>query len=312
MEFRHLSVMPREVIHYLEPAPGMVMVDGTLGGGGHAEGVLEAISPDGILIGFDRDEEALAAAAKRLQRFGGRLVLVHANFSGIGSELAARGIDGIDGFLADVGVSSHQLDTAERGFSFSREAPLDMRMDVSCGETAADLVNGLELDELTRVIREFGEERWARRIAVRIVEARERQPILTTTELAEVVRRAIPAAMREDRIDPATRTFQALRIAVNDELESLRSGLADALGLLRPGGRAAVISFHSLEDRIVKETFREHAQGCTCPKSVPLCVCGNLPKVKLLTRKPARPADDEIETNPRARSARLRAVEKLP
>lgn len=310
-EFRHLSVLPAEVLRYLAPRPGGVYLDGTTGGGGHAALVLEASSPDGILIGLDRDAQALAAARERLAPFGERARLFRKNFDELDALLAELGIAGIDGFLLDLGVSSYQLDTGERGFSFLQDAPLDMRMDTGSGETAAELVNGLSEQELTRIIREYGEERWAKRIAAFIVRARGEAPIETTLQLADLVKGAIPRGAWEERLHPATRTFQAFRIAVNDELGSLERGLAAALRLLRRGGRGVVISFHSLEDRIVKNTFRGLAQGCTCPRDFPRCVCGNTPQVKVLTGKPVTAGDAELKENPRARSAKLRAIEKL-
>jgi len=286
-------------------------VDGTLGGAGHAGLILQASSPTGILIGFDRDEEAIAVARERLSSFGDRVRIFHRNFSEIAPALAEIGVDGIDGFVLDLGVSSHQLDRDERGFSFMHDAPLDMRMDRSCGESAADLVNTRSEAELFRIISEYGEERWAKRVASFIVAAREKSPIETTLQLVDVIKGAIPKAKWEERLHPATRTFQALRIEVNQELESLKDGLAALLGVLRQGGRGAVISFHSLEDRIVKESFREAATGCTCPKELPLCVCGRVPGFKLVTRKPLTARDDEVAANPRSRSAKLRVVEKI-
>ncbi|QSV47131.1 16S rRNA (cytosine(1402)-N(4))-methyltransferase RsmH [Geobacter benzoatilyticus] len=310
--FCHLPVLPAEVLSLLAPRPGGIYVDGTLGGAGHARMILEASAPDGMLIGFDRDPAALAAARERLAPYGDRVKFVRSNYAAMGESLAALGIDAIDGFLLDIGVSSHQLDTAERGFSFQVDAPLDMRMDPENGATAADLVNELSLDELARIIREYGEERWAKRIASFIVKAREQQgAIESTLQLVDCVKGAIPRSAWEERIHPATRTFQALRIAVNDELGSLERGLAAGIEVLAPGGRGVVISFHSLEDRIVKTVFRQYAQGCICPKMLPQCVCGNTPRVRILTGKPVMAGDDEVAANPRARSAKVRAVEKL-
>lgn len=303
--------MPDEVLEYLAPRPGGIYVDGTLGGAGHSLKILGASAPDGRLIGFDRDSSAIEAASSRLAAFGGRVTLLHRNFAEMEDALAGLGIGRIDGFLLDLGVSSHQFDMAERGFSFRQDAPLDMRMDPTAGQTAADLVNTLPEGELARIIRAYGEERWAGRIAARIAGAREKSPLLTTLELAEIVKGAIPRKFQEERIHPATRTFQALRIAVNAELESLEKGLAAGLRLLGSGGRAVVISFHSLEDRIVKSTFRGLAQGCICPRNIPVCVCGNKPKLKVLTGRPVVPGDEEQAANPRARSAKLRAAEKL-
>lgn len=310
-EFRHIPVLPAEVLRYLAPRPGGVYLDGTVGGGGHAALVLEASAPDGMLIGLDRDPAALAAARERLAPFGGRARLFQRNFAELEEILAELGIAGIDGFLLDLGVSSHQLDVGERGFSFQQDAPLDMRMDTTGGETAAELVNRLPEEELARIIREYGEERWAKRIAAFIVRARGEAPIGTTMRLADVIKGAIPRGAWEERLHPATRTFQALRIAVNDELGSLERGLAMGFRLLKSGGRGVVISFHSLEDRIVKNTFRGLAQGCTCPRDFPRCVCGKTPLVKVLTGKPVMAGDAELKANPRARSAKLRAVEKL-
>jgi 16S rRNA (cytosine1402-N4)-methyltransferase len=309
--FRHIPVLPAEVLGYLAPRPGGVYIDGTVGGGGHAALVLEASAPDGILIGIDRDAEALAAARAGLAAYGERARLFHGNFDRLTDVVAELGIAGIDGFLFDLGVSSYQLDTGARGFSFQHDAPLDMRMDAGSGDTAADLVNGLPEEELVRIIREFGEERWAKRIAAFIVRARGEAPIATTGRLVDIIKGAVPRGAWEERLHPATRTFQALRIAVNDELGSLERGLSAGLGLLNKGGRGVVISFHSLEDRLVKKLFRSLAGGCTCPKSLPRCVCSATPQVKVLTGRPVMAGDAETAANPRARSAKLRAVEKL-
>ncbi len=310
-DFRHISVLYDEVLQFLAPRPGGIYVDGTLGGAGHARGILEASFPDGVLLGFDRDREALDAAASELAPFGKRVRLFHENFSALPDVLTREGIDSIDGMVLDIGVSSHQLDTAERGFSFQQDAPLDMRMDGSSGMTAAELVNTLSDKELERIIREFGEERWARRIAAVIVTAREIEPISTTMRLADLVKGAIPRARWEARLHPATRTFQAIRIAVNEELESLEQGLAAGIESLKTGGRIVVISFHSLEDRIVKNVFNEYARGCVCPKSIPRCVCGRVPILRKLTGKPVVAGKKELDVNPRSRSAKLRAAEKL-
>ncbi|HIJ94466.1 MAG TPA: 16S rRNA (cytosine(1402)-N(4))-methyltransferase RsmH [Desulfuromonadales bacterium] len=308
--FHHLSVLPEEVIRLLAPESGKTYLDGTLGGGGHSALILEK-APAAFLIGMDRDQEALAAAGKRLSRFGQQVSLIHSDFAGMAAELEQRGITGLDGFILDLGVSSHQLDTKERGFSFQQDAPLDMRMDISRGETAADLLSEVPEQELEKIISEYGEERWARRIAAFIVKERDLEPITTTFRLVDIIKGAVPKATWDERIHPATRTFQALRIAVNSELESLERGMRAALDLLKPGGRGVIISFHSLEDRIVKHIFREYAEGCTCPRQLPLCVCGTLPRVKLLTGRPVTATTDEINQNPRARSAKLRAVEKV-
>ena len=303
--------MPDEVLSALAPRTGGIYVDGTLGGAGHAGLILTASAPDGQLIGFDRDAEAIAVASRRLAPFGGRARLFQRNFSSIAATLAELGVQAIDGFVLDLGVSSHQLDREERGFSFMQDAPLDMRMDRSCGPSAADLVSTLTEEELFRIISEYGEERWAKRIASFIVKARDERPIDSTLQLVDLIKGAIPKAKWEERLHPATRTFQALRIAVNEELKSLEEGLADLLRLLAAGGRGAVISFHSLEDRIVKESFRSAATGCTCPKGLPGCVCGRVPQCKVVTRKPLRAGEEEVAANPRSRSARLRVVEKI-
>lgn len=310
-DFHHISVLPEEVLEALAPRSGGVYVDGTLGGAGHAGLILSASSPQGRLIGFDRDAEAIAVAQLRLAPFGDRVRIFRRNFAEIAATLSEIGVDGIDGFVLDLGVSSHQLDREERGFSFMNDAPLDMRMDRSSGPSAADLVNTLPEGELCRIITEYGEERWAKRVASFIVKARDEHPIETTLELVDVIKGAIPKAKWEERLHPATRTFQALRIAVNEELKSLEEGLSDLLKLLKKGGRGAVISFHSLEDRIVKESFRDAATGCTCPKGLPGCVCGRVPQFKVITRKPLRAGDEELAANPRSRSARLRVVEKI-
>ena len=310
-DFTHMPVLPAEVLRFLAPKQGGVYLDGTVGGGGHAAMVLEASAPDGIVIGFDRDDAALTAARERLAPYGGRARLVKGNFADLGEKLPDLGVTGLDGFLLDLGVSSHQLDTGARGFSFQQDAPLDMRMDTGRGATAADLVNGLSADELARIFREYGEERWAKRIAAFIVAARAEAPIETTFRLVDLIKGAIPRGAWEERLHPATRSFQALRIAVNDELGSLERGLSAALQLLNRGGRGVVISFHSLEDRIVKNIFRGLSQGCTCPKSLPRCVCNSVPQVRVLTGKPVMAETAETGKNPRARSAKLRAVEKL-
>jgi 16S rRNA (cytosine1402-N4)-methyltransferase len=303
--------MPEEVIRFLAPKSGGIYVDGTVGGAGHAALILEASSPDGMLIGFDRDKEALTAAEERLLPFGLRARLEHGNFAGIAEVLAELGIERIDGILLDLGVSSPQLDRAERGFSFQKGAPLDMRMDRSSGATAAELLNTLPERELARIIRDYGEERWAKRITAFIVRAREESPVETTMQLVEIVKAAVPRGAWEERLHPATRTFQALRIAVNDELASLEKGLDLGVRMLSQGGRVVVIAFHSLEDRIVKNSFRRLAHGCTCPRDFPYCVCGNKPMLRVLTGKPVMAGETEIEVNPRSRSARLRSAERI-
>jgi len=308
--FHHLSVLPNEVIHYLALKPGGIYLDGTLGGAGHATLILEN-APAAMLIGIDRDQEALAVAGERLAVYGDRVRLLHGDFAAVADHLSSLGITGLDGFILDLGVSSHQLDTKERGFSFQQDAMLDMRMDTSSGETAADLVNRLPEQELERILLEYGEERWAKRIASFIANERAEAPITTTFRLVDIIKGAVPKAKWDERIHPATRTFQALRIAVNSELDSLEQGMRAAIDLLKPGGRGVIISFHSLEDRIVKHIFREYAEGCTCPRQLPVCVCGKQPRVKVLTGRPVTATETETNDNPRARSAKLRAVEKL-
>jgi 16S rRNA (cytosine1402-N4)-methyltransferase len=304
--------MPDEVIAYLAPRSAGLYLDGTLGGAGHARLLLEASSPDGRLVGLDRDPAAITRAQDVLAPFADRIDLRHCNFAQMEQVARELGIDGFDGILLDLGVSSYQLDEAERGFSFRADAPLDMRMDDSTGLTAAEVLAGEDEKELTRIFREFGEERYARRIARRIVAQREQEPLVSTGQLAELVRDAVPGGRIPARIHPATRVFQALRIYVNDELHSVEQGLQQAVSLLSPGGRLVVISFHSLEDRRVKHFFRELATGCTCPPRIPMCVCGKQPSVRLLTRRGVRAGESEIALNSRSRSAILRAVEKLP
>jgi len=309
--FAHTSVMPEEVLEYLQPRSGGIYVDGTLGGGGHAGLILESTNPDGRLVGFDRDPEALATATARLALYGERFTPVHANFSEAPGELERLGIERVDGMLLDLGVSSWQLDSAERGFSFREDGPLDMRMNPREGESAAEVLQSLDEQKLADIFFTFGEERYARRIARAIVRRREEQPLATTLELADLVRGAVPGGHVPARIHPATRVFMALRIYVNRELEHVERGVAQAIELLRPGGRLVVISFHSLEDRLVKNLFREAARTCICPPEFPVCTCTVEPKVKVLTRKSVKASDAEIAANSRSRSAVLRAVERL-
>jgi 16S rRNA (cytosine1402-N4)-methyltransferase len=308
--FDHRPVLLTEVLSYLEPRPGGLYVDATLGGGGHAEAVLEASAPDGRLIGIDRDPMALRAAGRRLARFGERVRLVHGRFSQLSALLAELGAGPVDGVLADLGVSSPQLDRAERGFSFSQEGPLDMRMDPSAPLTAADLVNQAPLEELIRIFRDYGEERHAPRLARAIDHDRRTKPFTTTRQLASLIERVMPRSGGRDRIHPATRVFQALRIAVNDELGELETGLEAAFSVLKPGGRMVIISFHSLEDRRVKQFFRDRAADCVCPPELPICRCSKVSEMRILTRKPVEAGPGEAAANPRARSARLRAAEK--
>jgi len=303
--------MAEEVMYYLKPRRGGIFLDGTLGGGGHARLILEATSPDGILVGLDHDAEALRAAGTNLAEFGDRVILRQGNFSGMESHLDALGIAMLDGVVLDLGVSSYQLDRPDRGFSFREEGPLDMRMNPSAGTPAASVIAESEVDHLKQIFREFGEERWAGRIAREIVAVRERQPIETTLQLAELVSRVVPRGKGPQRIHPATRVFQALRIYVNGELDSLQAGLDAARQRLKVGGRLVVISFHSLEDRIVKRAFRALSTGCTCPPRLAVCACGQEPVARVVTQKGVRATGAEVENNPRARSAVLRAIEKL-
>jgi len=302
--------MSREVLDLLQPHNGGIYLDGTLGGAGHSRLILET-SPRARLIGIDRDQAALARAREVLADWQEQVSLHHATFDQAAEVLASLGIEGLDGMLLDLGVSSHQLDTAERGFSFRFDAPLDMRMDVSCGRTAAELLNEEPEAELARIFYQYGEERYSRRIARAIVARRQIEHFSRTGELAELVRNEIPGGHRPSRIDPATRVFQGLRIAVNRELEQVEQGVARGIELLKPGGRLVVISFHSLEDRIVKHIFREKSKGCVCPPRMPVCQCDRTPEVEVLTRKGLKPKADEIDMNPRSRSAILRALSKL-
>ena len=307
----HIPVMIREVIASLRCRAGAVYVDGTVGGGGHAEAILRSTAPDGLLIGIDTDQEAIEEAGKRLAPYKNRTILVKGNFADMDTILTGMDIGKADGILLDLGVSSHQLDTAYRGFSFTLDAPLDMRMDRSRGSSAYDLIHTLSEEGLERIIRKYGEERMARRIARSIVENRNFTPIRTTADLAAVVVRALPHAAGRQRIHPATRTFQALRIAVNDELTGLHRAIVGGMERLRPGGRFSVISFHSLEDRIVKSAFRIGEKGCICPPDLPICACGRKPTLKVVTRKPIIPGEAEISNNPRSRSAKLRTAERI-
>lgn len=307
---KHVPVMPGEVIELLQPKQGQTIVDGTVGGAGHSRLIAEAILPGGRLIAIDRDEETLARARAALAPFGDAVTFVHDDFRNLSRILSELGVTGVHGVLLDLGVSSFQLDQPQRGFTYRFNAPLDMRMDARTTVTAADLVNSLSVEELTRIFRDYGEERWAHRIARKIVAEREKAPLVTTGQLVDLVKAAIPAAARRSGPHPAKRTFQALRIAVNNELDALREGLQAAVDALLPGGRIAIISFHSLEDRIVKQTFADMARGCECPPGFPVCRCGKEPLLNVLTRRPVLPSEDELQENPRARSARLRAAER--
>ncbi len=307
MEFSHIPVLLDETIKGLNINPNGIYVDGTAGGGGHSGEILKRLT-SGKLISIDRDPDAVCTLTERFKK-NENSIIVKGNFADIKELLAQRGVFRVDGVLLDIGVSSHQLDTAERGFSFHEDAPLDMRMSQS-GTTAEELVNTLPYEELKRIIFEYGEEKYAPSIARGIVESREQKPVKTTLELAEIIKNNVPQRVRRDG-HPARKTFQAIRIAVNDELEALKRGLDGAFDILGSGGRLAVITFHSLEDRIVKQKMAQWAQGCTCPKDFPVCVCGNKPKVRLITRKPVCANETELTQNARARSAKLRICEKI-
>ena len=309
-EFHHVSVLLDECLEGLNIKPDGIYVDGTLGGAGHSSQIAKRLTT-GRLIGIDRDPVALKAAGERLAPYADRVTLVHSNFCEIKQVLSDLGIDGVDGILLDLGVSSPQLDDGSRGFSYMADAPLDMRMNNEDTLSAYDVVNTWSQDELKRILYEYGEERYAPRIAEAICRRREEKAIATTLELVDVIRGAMPAAALREKQHPAKRSFQAIRIAVNDELGSVEKVMKDAIPALNPGGRLAVITFHSLEDRIVKNGMAEAAKGCTCPPRLPVCVCGNKPKVKLVSRKPIVSGDEELERNPRARSAKLRVCEKL-
>lgn len=311
MIFHHVPVLLDEVLKVLSPERGGIYVDGTLGGGGHAEAILERLPENSRYIGIDRDETALAAATERLSRFGSKFTAVHGNFFEMRRLLGELGIAKVDGILLDLGVSSYQLDTPERGFSYNTEAPLDMRMDQSAAFSAYDVINGYSFEELCRILREYGEERFAARIADRIVTARKTSPINSTSELADLVKGAIPAKYRREPQHPARRTFQAVRIEVNGELSGLRQAVDEAHALLQRDGILCIIVFHSLEDRIVKQAFRSYEQPCTCPPSAPICICGKVPTARILTKKPVTAADAELSQNPRASSAKMRAIQRI-
>ena len=308
--FHHVYVLLDACIDALAIRPDGVYVDGTLGGGGHSREIAGRLTT-GHLIGIDRDETALAAAGERLAPFMDRVTLVHSNFCEMDSVIRSLGYGGVDGVLLDLGVSSPQLDESSRGFSYMADAPLDMRMDRGDTLTAYQVVNEWSYEELKRILFDYGEERYAPLIAGAICRRREQKPIATTLELVDIIRGSVPPAALREKQHPAKRSFQAIRIAVNDELGAVSKAMEAAIPMLNPGGHLAVITFHSLEDRIVKSAMAEAARGCTCPPSFPVCVCGKKPKVKLLSRKPVLPGPEELEENPRARSAKLRVCEKL-
>ncbi len=312
MEFNHYSVLLKETIDNLNIKPDGIYVDGTLGGGGHAYQVASRLSEKGRLIGIDQDADAIAAAGERLQEFGDKITIIRSNYANMKEELHRIGVEKVDGIVLDLGVSSFQLDTPERGFTYRDEqAPLDMRMDDRQSRTAKDIVNGYSEMELYRIIRDYGEDKFAKNIAKHIVAARAIKPIETTGELTEIIRASIPMKVQATGGHPAKRTFQAIRIELNRELEVLQNNLDDMIELLNPGGRICIITFHSLEDRIVKTNFKRNENPCTCPSDFPVCVCGKKSKGKVVTRKPILPSEEELEVNSRSKSAKLRVFERM-
>ncbi len=310
MNFKHISVLLNECIEGLKIKNDGIYVDCTLGGAGHSSVILQHLGENGRLIGIDQDKDALKAAGERLKDFN-NATLVHSNFENLKNVLDNLEIDGVDGILIDLGVSSYQLDNAERGFSYMQDAPLDMRMNREEEFSAYEVINTYTAEQLFRIIKEYGEEKFAKRIADFIVKAREEKPIETTFELVEIIKSAIPAKARREGPHPAKRTFQAIRIEVNRELAIISNTIKDGVEKLNKGGRMAIITFHSLEDRIVKKTYKDLTNPCTCPSSLPVCVCNNKPIVKIITRKPIEASEEELEYNPRSRSAKLRVIEKL-
>ena len=311
MEFSHVSVLAEECIQALNLRPDGVYVDGTTGGGGHSLRIAQQLGPAGRLICIDRDEEALAAASRRLEAYRDRVTFVKSNFAQIAQVIEGQGLAGVDGILFDLGVSSYQLDNGDRGFSYMHDAPLDMRMDRSQPFSAWDVVNTYTQEQLRQILWEYGEERYSGRVAAAIVQQREESPIETTGQLAQVIREAMPAAARREKQHPAKRSFQAIRIEVNGELRAVEQAMEGSVDKLLPGGRLAVISFHSLEDRIVKKIFAQQAKGCTCPPDFPVCVCGKKPRLKLISRGVITAGQKELDENPRARSAKLRVAERI-
>ena len=311
MAFKHTSVLLHETVDGLNVRPDGIYVDTTLGGGGHAFEVCSRLGGKGRFIGIDQDADAIEAAKKRLEGFGEKVTIIRSNYRDMKPQLQKRGIDSVDGIVADLGVSSYQLDTADRGFSYRVDAPLDMRMDQRQEMTARDIVNDYSEADLYRVIRDYGEERFAKNIAKHIVEARQKAPVETTGQLNEIIRRSIPMKIQKTSGHPSKRTFQAIRIELNSELEVLKCSLDDMIDMLRPGGRICIITFHSLEDRIVKSTFRKNEDPCICPANFPVCVCGRTPKGKVITRKPILPSEEEMESNSRSKSAKLRIFERI-
>ncbi|WP_456110765.1 16S rRNA (cytosine(1402)-N(4))-methyltransferase RsmH [Roseburia inulinivorans] len=312
MEFNHYSVLLNETIENLNIKPDGIYVDGTLGGGGHAYQVASRLSEKGRLIGIDQDADAIAAAGERLKEFGDKITIIRSNYANMKEELHRIGVEKVDGIVLDLGVSSFQLDTPERGFTYRDEnAPLDMRMDDRQSLTAKDIVNGYSEMELYRIIRDYGEDKFAKNIAKHIVQERAKKPIETTGELTEIIRVSIPMKVQVTGGHPAKRTFQAIRIELNKELEVLQNNLDDMIDLLNPGGRICIITFHSLEDRIVKTNFKRNENPCTCPSDFPVCVCGKKSKGKVVTRKPILPSGEELEVNSRSKSAKLRVFERV-
>ena len=310
MEFKHKSVLLKESIEALQIKPDGIYVDGTLGGGGHSYEICRHLSDKGRLIGIDQDAAAIEAAKERLGEFGDKVTIIRSNYCNMVKELKSIGISSADGIILDLGVSSYQLDTAERGFTYREDAPLDMRMDQRQDMTAKDIVNGYSEMELYRIIRDYGEDRFAKNIAKHIVIERQKAPIETTGQLNEIIRHAIPMKFQKTAGHPSKRTFQAIRIELNRELDVLRESLDDMIEMLNPGGRICIITFHSLEDRIVKSAFRKNENPCICPSHFPVCVCGNVSKGKVITRKPILPSEEELEYNSRSKSAKLRIFER--
>ncbi len=310
--YRHIPAMQDEVVYYLNCRPGKIVVDGTIGGCGHARKICEKILPGGLLIGIDQDMDAITNAEKVLESYTSNIRLFHGNFIHLPDFLSQLKIAAVDGMLLDLGVSLHQIENSGRGFSFRKDEPLDMRMDKQSGKTAENLINNLTRENLRKLFKNYGEERWAKQIAHKIVKVRMQKKIRSSKQLAQIVIAAIPRhALSKQKIHPATRVFMALRIAVNQELDRLQAFMEQAADFLNPGGRLCVLSFHSLEDRIVKQQLKTLEKGCSCPPKLPVCVCGQKPQVSILTKKVVRPTAEEIITNPMARSTRLRAAEKL-
>lgn len=311
MKYYHIPVLLNEILDYLLCGPKKIFIDCTLGEGGHAFEILKKSTPSGMLIGIDKDKELIKIAIKRLKVFQGRFYIIRDDFKNIKDIVSTLNIEKVDGILFDLGISSRQLETPKRGFSFKYNGPLDMRMDTDQEMMAFSLINNISLKELVKILKFYGEERWSLRIAKRIVNIRKKREIRTTKELAEIVKSAIPLSYQSQRIHPATKTFQALRIVVNKELYALKIALKDAIELLKVKGRLCVVSFHSLEDRIVKNIFNSYKKGCICPPRIPTCICGKKKVIKILTKKPIVPSHKEIEINPRSRSAKLRVAEKI-